>query len=225
MSPSATLPVTPEVRLRLALPEGAVEETERALPAVDLASVPGATITLRRGFTGAGGLRTRALCVRAPSDRWAPGVEELVLGRASALAAGALGGQVERFVGDAITPLGPRFEQRFEGAVLSPDGGHLSAVGRHTLGFVGEARDVVLCSLLCIEPVSPFAPSEKGGRCGPLIDASGVEGAFTEMPPPSALVRAILLAAERPREAMIAGGLLALASVAWILAKRPRPRW
>jgi hypothetical protein len=222
VSLSATLPVTPEVHLRIALPAGAADEAEGALPKVDLASVPGATITLRRGFTGADGIRTRVLCVLAPSDRWAPGVEELVLGRASALAAGVLGGQIERFEGGAIVPLGPRFEQRFEGVAMLPDAGHLGAVGRHMLGFVGAARDVVLCSLLCVEPSPPGAQAV---RCGPLVDASTIEGAFTEMPPPSPIVRAILLAAERPREALVAGGLLALASVAWILARRPRPRW
>jgi hypothetical protein len=216
--------VTPEVRLRVALPAGAEPEPEAALPAIDVSSVPGAAVSLRRGFQGAEGVGLRVICARAPSDRWAPGVEELVLGRVNALTQGSLGGEVERFDAAEIAKVGARFEQRFEGAVTRPEGARVAVRGRHLLGFAGEAKGVVLCTAVCVEPAAP-ANSAAAPRCAPLIDAVAPEGAFTEAPPPSALIRSILLAAEHPLAALGIAAAAALALVAWVLARRPRPRW
>ena len=76
---------------------------------MDAPPVPGATIALRRGVSGEGGVELVAVCARAPSDRWAPGVEELVLERATAIARGALRGEIDRFDALAITASCPRF--------------------------------------------------------------------------------------------------------------------
>jgi hypothetical protein len=89
------------------------------------------------------------------------------------------------------------------------------------LGFAGEDRAALLCSVVCAEPAGSSASK---GRCADLIDAAMTEGAFTEAPPPSVLIRSILLAAERPRGAGIIGALLAALIVGVVLARRPRPR-
>lgn len=223
--------MTPEVRLRVALPAGAAPLPDAALPAIDVSSVPGAAVTLRRGFQGTEGVELRVICASAPSDRWAPGVEELVLGRVNALTHSALGGEVERFDALEIAKVGERFEQRFEGAVALPDGARIAVRGRHLLGFAGEARGVVLCSAVCTEPAAPadkpaaLEDSAATPRCAALIDAVAAEGAFTAAPPPSVLVRSILLAAEHPLGALGIAAAVGLALVAWVLARRPRPRW
>lgn len=198
-------------------------EPDADLPTIDVSSVPGASIHLRRGFQGEGGVRLRAICAQAPSDRWAPGVEELVLGRVNAITAGALGGSVERFEAFAIEKVGARFEQRFEGDAQLPAGARVAARGRHVLGFAGEAKGVVLCTVVCVEPATPTG-SLTPGRCAALIDTAATEGAFTSAPPPSALIRAILLTAEHPEAALSIGAAVTLALIAAVLARRPRPR-
>jgi hypothetical protein len=227
--------VAPGVRLRLPAPLGAREEPAADLPAVDLSSISGARITLRRGLEDpAARLRLRILCATAPSDRWAPGVEELVLDRASGLARGAVAGAVERWESAPLAWTGDRFEQRFEG--LARDGAAaLSIRGRHLLGFAGGDRAALLCSVICAEPVeaplaaraeAPLAAPAAGqpGRCAPLVDAVALEGALAPPPPPSLLVRGILAAAEHPYPAAAILGVLAAAAVAILLARRPKPR-
>jgi hypothetical protein len=216
-SPAAdvALRVVPGVEVRLALPEGAAPEPSSDLPAVDVANLPGAAVPLRAGYR-VGALTLRIACATAPSAGWAPGVEEIVLGRASQIARGALAGEVERFEPGDVRTLGARIEQRFE-ATVRRNGEPLAARGRHVLGFVGSARDGVLCTLACTEP----AP---GGRCDALVHGAEVEGTWVEAPPPSLFVRGILLVAEGPWEAAGVLGLAALLLIALILARRPRPR-
>src|SRR5262249_48939044 len=149
-----------------------------------VSNIPGAKVTLRRGDRAEDGTTLRAICAVAPSDRWAPGVEELILGRVNGVVHGSLGGDVEVFEATDIRAVGPRFEQGFEATVALPSGARVAARGHHSLGFAGEARSAVLCSVVCIEPDAP-----SGRRCAALIDASSLEGAFTEAPPPSLLIR------------------------------------
>jgi hypothetical protein len=187
------------------------------LPSVDVPPIPGASIALRRGIAADGGLRLVAVCARAPSDRWAPGVEELVLGRATGIARGALQGEIDRFDAAAIVASGPRFEQPFEGAL------HRGAVplafrGRHLLGFTDQSQKAVLCSVICTEP--PAATS----RCAPVIGSLEATGSWTSAPPPSLPIKAILGAAERPAIAFGIAAALGLVIVAAIFARRPRPR-
>jgi len=218
----ARLPVVDEsgsrAELTLALPRGARDAPEAALPTVDVSAVAGASIALRRAFDGDDGARLYALCARAPSDRWAPGLEELVLERANAIARGALDGEVERFAAHTIEPVAGRFEQRFEGA-LRRDARALTVAGKHVLGFAGEARDAVLCTVMCT------APAQDAPRCEALIEAAQASGRWTEAPPPSLLIRSILLAANHPEGTLGVAGAMAIAACALLLARRPRPRW
>lgn len=190
---------------------------DTALPVVDAPPIPGAAVALRRGVAAHGGVEIVAVCVAAPSDRWAPGVEELVLARAGAIAQGALGGEVDRFDAGAIVASGPRFEQPFDGAVhrgATP----LAFRGRHLLGFTEASQKAVLCSVICTEP--PAAAS----RCAPVIASVTATGSWTSAPPPSLMIRAVLGAAERPAFALGVAAALGLAIVVAIFARRPRPR-
>ncbi len=195
----------------------AVALRDTALPVVDAPPIPGAAVLLRRGVAAEGGVEVVAVCAGAPSDRWAPGVEELVLARATAIAQGALRGEIDRFDAGAIAASGPRFEQPFEGSVHRGEA-KLAFRGRHLLGFTSASREAVLCSVLCTEP--PAASP----RCAPVIESLAATGSWTSAPPPSLAVRAILGAAERPAAAMGIAAVLGLVIVAAIFARRPRPR-
>jgi hypothetical protein len=92
------------------------------------------------------------------------------------------------------------------------------------LGFAGESRDVILCTVVCVEPAVP-EDSAAAGRCPALIDDAVLEGTLREAPPPSLWVQAILLSAERPAATLGIGAVVVLAVIAWVLARRPRPKW
>ena len=202
-------------RFRVRVPEGAVAEAAADLPLVDVANLPGASVPVRVGYRG-GGVTLRAVCATAPSKGWAPGLEDLVLGRASQIARSALGGELTRFEARDAVVVGARFEQRFDAAVKRGD--QLAAArGKHVLGFAGEARDGVVCTVVCTE-------REGGDACAALVDAATPEGSWTEAPAPSALVRAILLAADRPTAAAGVLAVTAIALAALVIARRPRPR-
>jgi hypothetical protein len=200
--------------LSLALPEGAVRSPDEALPAVDLSNLPGGRLAARRAYR-AGAEELRAICVAAPAGGWAPGIEEIVLGRATQLARDALGGDARL---TAAEPLAANdgFAQRFVGTALR-DGVPLAVQGRHWLGFAGEPREGILCTVVCTEP-APLA------GCDHLIAATAPEGAWLAPPPPNLLARTLLLAAERPSAAAAVFLAVALAVAALIIARRPRPR-
>lgn len=201
--------------VRVLVPEAAVAEPADALPAIDVSNLPGAALPVRAGFRDAA-VTLRVVCATAPSRGWAPGVEQIVMARASQIARGALGGEVTRFEATDTKAVATRFEQRFQASVKRGDEA-LAAEGRHALGFAGEARQAVVCSVVCAE-------REGGGRCAPLVEAAAPLGAWVEPPPPSLLVRGILLAAEQP---MVAVGIVGAATIllaTLVIAKRPRPR-
>ncbi len=212
---SAELPASAGATVHLTLPEGAAPEPPSDLPAVDVANLPGASVPLRAGYR-AGEVTVRVACATAPSSGWAPGVAEIVLGRANQIARGAMGGEVTRFEPRDALAVGSRFEQRFEAGVMR-GGRPLDVRGRHVLGFVGTSRDGMLCTVACAEP-------RGGDACEGVVAGADFEAPWVAPPPPSLLVRGILLGAEAPWEAAGALGLAALALAAWILARRPRPR-
>ncbi len=218
--PTETLQLAAGASLILAPPAGAVREADEAQPTIDLSNLPGARIAARRGYTS-GGLTLRAVCAAAPAGGWAEGIEEIVLGRATQLAREALGrdargGEVVRFAVGESAAVGQGFAQRFEGAVRRGDE-VLTVRGRHWLGFAGEPREAVMCTVVCSEPPTEHA-------CDAAIVLSEPTGAWLSAPPPNLVARVLLLAAERPYPA--AGVLLAasIAIAALILARRPRPR-
>ncbi|WP_437483489.1 hypothetical protein WME75_42910 [Sorangium sp. So ce1014] len=210
--------VAPGLALRLSLPAGARDALQAVLPSIDVSAIAGAKVTLRRGVD-ADGLSLRAVCATAPSRQWVTGLEELVLDRASGLVRGGLGVAIERWEAGPIRAHSQRFEQPFEAAGTAGERA-VAIRGWHVLGFAGSERDAALCSVVCLEEPAQGA----GARCGALLGATEVEGAFTAPPAPGVLVRAIFFAAEEPLAATAALGVLAAAGVAVMLAWRPRPR-
>jgi len=203
--------------LRLSLPLGLRAEPVEALPRLEVGGLPGARVALRMGFVGEDALRVRVACVEAPSDRWAPGLEEVVLGLATSLARKAASEDVaiERLDIAPIKAIESRFEQGFSGAGTRA-GGRVALEGKHVLGFEGEAQGAVLCTVFCEE-------ARVGERCGAIVERSEIFP-LVGPPPPSFFVRAVLYAAEQPLHAAAAFGLVGLALVAVLLARRPRPR-
>ncbi len=209
------VPVLAGASLALEVPEGAVREADTALPVVAVPGLPGAWTAARLGYRS-GPLTLRAACLAAPASGWAPGVEEIVLGRASQLARGALEGEVTSFdVGEAVA-VGTRFEQRFVGT-LRRGGDALSVHGRHWLGFAGEPRAAIACTAVCTEPTP-------GRACEALISAAEARGAWLDAPPPGLVARALLLSAQHPQEAAVVLAAASIAAVALLLRRRPRPR-
>jgi hypothetical protein len=184
--------IAPGVTLRLGALDAAREEPESALPAIDVSAVPGARVVLRKGFEGPT-VRVRVACVVAPSDRWAPGIEELVLGRATGLAIAGLGVPVERWDPTPIASAEGGIEQR----VIGQKAGREAAVIRHVLHFVGPSHDILLCSIACAAP-----------SCADVVAAADLDGPLVGPPPPSLLVRSALLAAAHPYEAALVALLL-----------------
>lgn len=199
--------------VKVVLPDDARRDESRF--SLDLGGLPGARITAQGAWTGAGDVQLRGACIRAPSDRWAPGVEDLVLARATDLARGQLGLEVEAWFGGPIERDGPRFTQRLEGSGRRA-GAPFAALGKHVLGFVGDRRDATACSVVCVEPAG-------GRRCRELVDSVEAVGSFVDAPPPSPWVRLVLASAEHPTAALVAAAALSLAVVGALLATRPRP--
>ena len=222
-SPAEEVPVAPGVWLSLAAPVGGREEAESALPVIDVSAVPGARVVLRRGLASSERV-VRAACVTAPSDRWAPGLEELVLGRATGVGVAALGATVERWEPGAIEqPVEGRFVQRLVGRVEGREAARI----QHFLGFVGEGHEVLLCTVGCAARGSEAGGVTTDGApmCEALLSRAGVEGALVGPPPPSPFVRAVLFAAERPYEVAAGLALACAALIAALLARRPRVPW
>ncbi len=211
------IPLAFGARLRVRPPDGSTREADSALPVIDVSNLPGARIVARLGYRR-DALTLRVLCAAAPAGGWASGVEEIVLARATQLARGALGGEVQGFTLSESTAVGPRFEQRF--AWRSHQGDAALAVnGRNWLGFAGDdPREAVVCTVACTEPEATTV------ACDGLLSEAAAVGTWLEAPPPNLVARGLMLAAQRPREA---AGLLLLASLtfaALVIARRPRPR-
>jgi len=213
--------IAPEAWLRIELPDGAHEVETSTLPLVDVPPTAGVEVVAWRGWTASLAAAVtpttiRGACLRAPSDRWAPGVESLVLGRATAIAQRSASVESIRWEPSAIRAVGPRFEQTLSGQAAR-DGAPVTVALRHVLAFVGERREAALCTVLCVEPRSD-------SRCQAIVEAAEPVGTFEAPPPPGIAIRTILLAAEHPQLAGALAVMLAAALVAIILHRRPRPR-
>src|SRR6185369_15826152 len=122
-----------------------------------------ARVAAHRGFSD-GTTVVRAACVLAPSDRWAPGLEGLILGRATQLVSAELRAPVDGWDAGPIVASGNRFEQRVSGRAGERE---IAAVA-HTLGFVGADHEVLVCSIACSSP-SP-SPAR---ACETVLASSG----------------------------------------------------
>jgi hypothetical protein len=203
--------------LRFVVPNSASEVTPDKLPRFDVSGLPGARISLRRGFLNDGGPNVHVACVEAPSDRWAPGMEDVVFGVANGVAHRSMSERLtlEQWEAGEIVSKDQHFEQKLSGKAKA-EGSAVKLLGKHVLGFEGAKREVVLCSVLCDEP-----RDHEG--CADIIAQANLEG-LVAPPPPSLLVQAVFFAAERPLDAAGILSVVGLLIVGVILAKRPRPK-
>ena len=201
------------VGLGLELPAGAIAADVGPL---DLSSAPGAALALHQAWKLADGGGLELACVHAPASRWIPGLEDAVLGAASAMVRSHTGWG--SFSPGDVRPVGGHLEQSFSLPADGP-GAAATGTGRHLLGFAGRPPQVVLCSLVCTSSASATA-----------ADCAQVAGSVTShglgaAPPPGWLASALGWAARSPQLTLGAAGLCALAAVALLLRFRPRPRY
>lgn len=203
--------------LRFVVPTTAVEVSAEQLPRLDVSGLPGARIAVRRGFQDAAGTNVHVACVEAPSDRWAPGMEEVVFSVANGVAHRALKERlpIDRWEAGSIVSSDERFEQKAFGKSAA-EGSAAKVVARHVLGFEGVRQDVVLCSVLC-------DGLRDQSTCAGIVDQAQLKG-LVAAPPPSVLVQAVFFAAERPADAAAILGVVGILVAGLVLAKRPRPR-
>ena len=172
--------------------------------------VPGAAVVLSAAWLR-GPTRFEVACARAPTRIWVPGLEGVVLDAASATVR-----RVTELSTLAVTPLGP--EGGLERQSFSGQSSDRSAVGRHLLGFLGEARDVVVCTAVCTTSLA----SRASAGCDAWLESLRVEAAFVNAPAPGWLVRRGFEAAEHPRVAAAGVAAIGLLLCALLLARRPR---
>lgn len=175
---------------------------------VDFGHVPGASLAAAEAWTQ-DELRLDVVCVRAPTTLWMPGLEATLLDAAAARSREVL--ELSALSPGALQHEGHGWRRTFEGTA---DGGR--AVGRHELGFVGDARDLLVCSLAC------RGVHVEG--CARALHGLTVEAAYVAPPPPGRFAKAFLSALERPVTAVASVGVVALVAVAVLLRFRPRPR-
>lgn len=202
--------------LRFVVPASAVEVSPEKLPRFDVSGLPGARIAVRRGFLDDGGTNFFVACVEAPSDRWAPGMEDIVFGVAGGVAHRAITEQltIERWDVESIVSRDEHFEQKLSGTAQR-EGSPVKLLGKHVLGFEGAKREVVLCSTICDEPRDHDA-------CGAIMAQANL-AELVAAPPPSLLVQTVFFAAEKPWDAAGLAGVVGLLMMGVVLARRPRP--
>jgi hypothetical protein len=171
---------------------------------VDLTHIPGAELLLSKAWTLPSTAELQLSCAGMPASLWLDGLEGVVLSGASALTREAAG--LSSLTAGAVVKRGERFEQSFEGQT-----GQLHARGVHSLGFVDGTA--LLCTAVCVGPPS---------NCN--VDMK-VSGAFRPARQSSWVMHGLEHAAEHPQLAVASASGLAIALVALILARRPRPRW
>lgn len=203
--------------LRFVVPTSAQEAATETLPRFEVAGLPGARVALRRGFLDRAGANVHVACVEAPSDRWAPGMEEVVFGVANGVAHRAMSQRfsIESWDAGSIVSKDELFDQQLSGKARREQT-PVKLVGRHVLGFEGPKKEVVLCSVMCDE-----APQQDA--CATIVAGAALEG-LVAAPPPSLLVQAVFFAAEKPLDAAAIVGMLGAFVVGIVLAKRPRPK-
>lgn len=201
------------VSLGLALPPSAIASGAAPL---DLSSAPGAELALHQAWQLSDAGALELACVHAPASRWIPGLEDAVLGAASAMVRSHAGwGSLSP---GEVRPVGTHLEQSFS---LPADGPAAAATGtgRHLLGFAGQPPQVILCSLVCTSSTAAMAAD-----CASVVGSVTSQG-LGPAPPPGLLASALGFAARSPELTLGAAGLCALAAVALLLRLRPRPQY
>lgn len=185
--------------------------TPFAVEAPDVSKLPGARVVSTDGLEH-GGQKTRIGCVRAPSDRFVPGIEGVLFERATALALKAAG---EAPSGLART----RGTSDAEGGLYTE--GHEGAAGDrrivvgHLLSFVGDERDALLCTAVCSEPASDKT-------CAASVGTLRLVGPHPPPPTPGLVARGAFFAADHPTLSLSLAAVVTGMVVARLLSNRPK---
>lgn len=182
-----------------------------AAPRFDVSGLPGARVVLdeRRGDAER---FVRVACVTAPTDRWAPGLEDTVLGYATWIAHKSLAAEPIRLAAGAARAASRPSHLR---QPLASADAAWRVSGAHELGFVGASSTGLVCSFACVE-------REASEACARVARESRVEASFQPEPPPSLAVRALLGAAAHPLLAGAIVGVAGLGVAALWIARRER---
>lgn len=179
----------------------------------DVSGLPGARVVgaaaYQDEFT-----TVRAGCVRGPSDRFVQGLEGVLFDKATWFMLRAADARTTELAttGTAGEIQAGLVEETRSGRV---DTGATLAM-HSTLTFVGEDRDVLLCSAICTTRASAPCPS--------IVAALRVEGAHAGLPEPSLWMRAVFFTAERPLVGGVIAGALFLVAATVLALRRPRRR-
>jgi hypothetical protein len=176
----------------------------------EVSGVPSAKTILSAAWAH-GAVHVDAVCVQASTRLWVPGLEDVVLDGASGKVRADTG--VGGLVVNAAVRDGLVTTQDFAG---EGDGMHVA--GRHAFGFVGDAHELLFCTVLCRGPQDPGARLE----CSAAAHSATVEASFVGVPERGPLVRAAIAAAEHPGISALAVFAVGLLVVAAVLARRSR---
>jgi hypothetical protein len=191
------------------VPNEARELERSELPQPDVSRLPGASIIALRGWDG-GDAIVRAGCVRGPSSRFAPGIEEVLFEKATWLTLTRAGVEPA-----SVRLLSSENGERSFLRVLGGRDGEKATHLEHLIVFAGDDRDVILCSALCR---GPAAICEEGTA------TLAIEGSSAPLPRPSLLVQSALWAAGDPTTALGVVAGAAVLVIVVLLWKRPYPR-
>ena len=216
---SHVVPLQGGATLRFVVPNSAREIEPDKLPTFEVSGLPGARVSLRSGYFDAVGTSVHLACVEAPSDRWAPGMEEIVFSMANGLGHRAMSGRmaIESWDAGSIVSKDERFDQQLSGKAKREQT-TVKLLGRHVLGFEGAKKDVVLCSVIC-----DGNEGREQDTCSTIVNGAALDG-LVAAPSPSLLVQAVFFTAEKPVQAACVVGILGMLIVGLVLAKRPRPK-
>jgi hypothetical protein len=186
----------------------------RTLVEPDVSKLPGARFVAGLAIFDEG-IDLSGGCVRAPSDRFVPGIESVLFERATSLAlrASALTPTELATTKSSSDPSG-LYTRTLEGRTAE------KSIGiAHVLTFAGSDRDALLCTLVC------SSPTDRGNSdCTETLASLRIVGAHAPPPDPSLLARTLFLAADHPKPALASLAVVTALIIVWVLARRPRPR-
>ncbi len=181
----ASWPVDGGAAVSLRVPEGSLPMTDD-LPTVELSSLPGAKLALRRGVGRAPATpehasdSVTAVCVTASSSAWTPEAEPIAFARMADTLKAELSKQGAPARFDVGEPLEAELQSITKVSAEVPVADGAAALlrtrteARLLLGFVGERADVIACVVACTEvsfPAARVCPAAVDGvkLTGPLV--------------------------------------------------------
>ena len=210
------------VKLRFKALPGPTPIASAALPAVDLAQLPGSRVVLRKGYRHAGGgpehlgASVYAVCLRGPSSDLPGDPEEVAFDKLDERAEAELkkeGAQIDQFASRSSSHQGHLAVRPFSGEATPPkarSGIKDRLVGKHFVGFLETPPEILVCSFACVE-----TSTSSSLVCGPVVEGVALEGAFVAPPKPGLLASVAHASTRRPLPAvgLLLGALLSLVGV------------